>query len=218
MRKTQLLGICLAFMLGACSAPDEPTITLFLAVQRGDIDQVERHIHWQSDINKAFPNGRFAIHEAADKGRLILLRLLMKNGADLEAKDSQGLSALDVAILNGRTQAADMLLAANAQLDASALLLKATEQGVTDRDSVRYLAAKGADLEAKNPAGDTPLLLAIRKGNHRLAHHLVDQGANVNAATAKGKTALQLATSANASELIQLLRRNGAVLTATPSK
>jgi ankyrin repeat protein len=205
-----LLVILLALLAAACSEPDRPSIPLYLAVQRGDLDQLERHIYWGTDINTALPDGQYPLHTAAEKGRIIMVRTLLKHGAEIDRETAEGATALDLAILAGRTQLAELLLSEGARLDASALLLKAAERGVTDRDIVRFLIERGADTEARNPEGDTPLLMAIRQDNHRLATHLVNQGADVNAATRDGQSALALARELRVPELISLLERQGA--------
>ena len=201
--------ICL-LLLTACSEPDKPSIALYLAVQRGDLDQLERHLHWGTDINAILPNGQYPLQTAAQNGRIIMVRNLVKHGAEIDRTTTAGDTALDLAILAGRTQVADVLLAAGATLDASALLLKAAANGVTDRDTVRFLIDHGADLEHRNDNGDTPLLVAIRQDNHRLATQLVGQGADVNVRAADGDSALGLATRLNAPELVSLLQRQGA--------
>ncbi len=209
-RAVILLGIVFALLAGGCSEPDRPTIALFLAVQRGDLDQLERHIYWGTDINAPLPNGQYPLHSAAQNGRIIMVRTLLKHGAEINRGMPDGSTALDLAILGGRTQVADVLLAQGAQLDASALLLKAAAAGVTDRDTVRFLIERGADTEQRNGDGDTPLLIAIRQDNHRLASHLVAQGADVNVTTADGQSALALARALSRPELISLLQRQGA--------
>ncbi|MCB1784951.1 MAG: ankyrin repeat domain-containing protein [Chromatiaceae bacterium] len=204
------LLIALTLTTVGCSEPDRPSISLFLAVQRGDLDQLERHIYWGTDINAALPNGEKPLQTAAANGRIIMVRTLLKHGAELDTGSPAGDTALDLAILNGRTQIAELLLAEGARLDASALLLKAAAQGVTDRDSIRFLIDHGADTERRNAEGDTPLLIAIRQDNHRLATHLVGHGADVNAQTADGESALALARRLQVPELISLLQRQGA--------
>lgn len=200
----------LTLLLPACGKPDRPTIALYLAVQRGDLDQLERHIYWGSDIDAAMPNGQNPLQTAAQNGRIVMVRTLLKHGAQIDAETADGDTALDLAILNGRTQIAELLLAAGARLEASALLLKAAGLGVTDRDSIRFLIERGADPEARNADGDTPLLVAIRQDNHRLATQLVGLGADVNTQTADGKSALALARELKVTELISLLQRQGA--------
>ncbi len=211
MRQLMVMAlVVLSPLFTACSEPDRPSVTLYLAMQRGDIDQLERHIHWGTDINARLPNGQHPLHIAAEKGRIIMVKTLLKHAADIDARTEQGDSALDLAILSGRTQVAEVLLAEGAQTDASALLLKSADQGVTDRDTVRILLELGADLEQRDAAGDTALLIAIRQDNHRLATHLVGRGADVDVRAADERSALGLARDLQFPELISLLQRQGA--------
>ncbi len=200
----------LLLTVAACSEPDRPSITLYLAVQRGDLDQLERHIYWGTDINSALPNGQYPLHVAAEKGRIVMVKTLLKHGAEIDAADAAGETALEVAILAGRTRIAEVLLGAGGRLDASQLLLKAADADSTDRDTLRFLITHGADTEQRNADGDTALLIAIRRDNHRLATHLVRAGAEVNVQAADGRSALALARELGFAELIQLLERNGA--------
>jgi len=205
--------LALGSLLGGCGGPDEPTVSWYLAVQRGDIAQVERHIHWNTDINQPFPSGRYPLHEAADKGRIILLKLLLKNQADIDVKDAAGRTPLDLAILNGRTQASEILIREGAHYDPSEQLLLAAKGDAEDRDIVRFLKEHGANLEATDENGDTALLIAIGRNNNRLVHHLVEQGADVDVRNRQGTSALQLSVEIGALEIYQLLIRNGAINT-----
>ena len=212
MRTLFILALtALIVSLGACAEPDRPSVPLYLAIERGDLDQLERHIHWGTDINIALPGGRYPLHSAADNGRFVMVKTLLRNGADISVLTEQGDSALDLAILSGRTQVAELLLDSGAQLDASAVLIKAASLGVTDRDTVKFLVEADADLEQRSADGDTPLLISIRQDNHRLATHLVNRGADVNVRTADGRSALELARELGYPELISLLRRQGAL-------
>lgn len=56
MNKLKWFTMLFALLLAACSEPDKPTIALNLAVERGDINQIERHVQTGSDINR--PNNR----------------------------------------------------------------------------------------------------------------------------------------------------------------
>jgi len=211
MRNFLTIGL-LTLLLNACGAPDEPSISLYLAIQRGDIDQVERHIYWKTDINTAFPNGRYPIHQAADKGRIILLQLLIKNGANIDQLDQNQRPAIELAVLSGRIQAAETLIKAGATFDASQLLLSSAKAEINDRDIVRFLVKNGANTEAVNSKGDTALITSIRTANHRLSAHLIEQGAFVNARDKEGKSALTIANERGAINVYQLLLRNGATL------
>lgn len=202
--------LSLSLLLSGCGTPDKPSIPLFLALQRGDIDQIERHIYWGSDIQAAMPDGQRPLQLAAAKGNVVVVRLLLKHGADVDASNTDGTTALQAAILAGRTQVADVLLKQGATLKADQWLLEAASAGTSDRDVVDYLIKHGADTEVRNPQGDTPLLLAVRDGNLRLARHLVERGADVNVRDATQHSALSLAQGLGHSEIAALLQRYGA--------
>lgn len=203
------------FQLAACSEPEPPSISFYLAIQRGDINQVERHIYWKTDINQLDRDGNYPLQVAAERGDIVTVKLLLKNAADINATNPAGRSALDDAVLGGRIQVADLLLKHGARLDPDRLLLLAAQTGSTDRDVVDYLVGKGASTEVRDGKGDTPLLIAIRQGNHRLARHLVRQGADVNVVAADGRSALVVAKELNERDMVRLLLQNGAAAEAS---
>jgi ankyrin repeat protein len=200
----------LTLLLGACGEMEKPSISLYLASQRGDIEQIERHIKWGSDINELDKDGEAPLHVAAQKGRIAIARLLLKHGADIDLQSASGHTPAYYAILSGRTRLADLLLKQGASIDASKLLLQAAHRDIPDRDAIVYLAAHGADLETRDAQGDTALIIAIRHGNHRMARHLVTEGADVNVQDTEGKTAIQIAKEAGLRDIAQLLKRQGA--------
>ncbi len=202
--------ILLSGLIIACDAQDRPTVSLYLATQRGDLDQLERHLHWDSDINQPFPDGRYPLHVVAEQGKISLLEALLDHQADLTVRDKSDLTPVAVAIMQGHIHAAEVLLDAGSVIDASVLLLLAAQQGSQDRDVVRFLIQQGADPEATDVAGNTPLLIAIQQHNHRLVAHLLAQGANVNARNAQGQTALALAQQQQLETIQHRLRRYGA--------
>ena len=210
MMRTVTVLLLSSLLLIACGEPERPSIPLSLAVSRGDIDQLERHMYWGSDLEAPDPSGQRPLHVTAAKGNVVVVRKLLEHGVQVDAPDTNGHTALQLAILAGRTQAADVLIGHGAKLDADALLLEAARTGNPDRDVVRYLVKLGANPEARSSTGDTPLLLAVRGGHLRLARHLVDAGADVNVRDAQGVTALTLARQANQREMASLLMRYGA--------
>ncbi|WP_456373729.1 ankyrin repeat domain-containing protein [Thiolapillus sp.] len=208
--KTVIPLVLLLFLLAGCDTPEKPTVTLYLAMQRGDIEQIERHIVWGTDMNQLDRDGYAPLHVAVRNGRVAIVRLLLKKGVDVQRRDAQGHDALYHAVLGAHLRIADLLLKAGADLDATALLLAAVDQDVSEREVYRYLNKHGADMNLRDKDGDTPLLKAIHKGNHKLAKHLVSFGADVTVTDKNGKTALAIAKSLGLRDIAQLLQRNGA--------
>jgi uncharacterized protein len=215
----RLLVPCLLMVLAAvsgCSDPDRPTIAFHLALQRGDIDQIERHIFWGADINQAGPNGQTPLHVAADKGRPIITELLLKHGADMEGTDGDGNTPMHTAVMSGRTQVAELLIRQGARFEKDRLLMDSVRNNITDRDVIRMLLLKGADINHFSTDGVTPLLEAIHQGNRVLVKLLITNGSDVNLASTTGQTPLQLAEQKQDSSIIRLLEINGAIPTQRP--
>lgn len=112
---------------------------------------------------------------AVQSGRLADVQTAIGNGADIDATDASGRSALHWAVLAGRSDLAGALLDAGADPkiadDAGSTALHvAALFGLGDLAD--RLIAAGADVHARNDAGLTPADLATRQGNADLAARL----------------------------------------------
>jgi len=212
MQSKLLLAItlCLAILSG-CSKPEPPTINLYRAVHIGDIDQIRRNLYWHAEVNKPGPDGLTPLHVAARKGSLVVIKLLLQHGADIEAKDRRGNTPLASALLARNTLVADYLVKQGAKLDANALLDLTVRQGKADRDVIDFLVKQGADLDASNDQGNPPLHQAIIGGYRVVAKYLIKKGADINARNRDGKTPLQLARELQRQDIERMLRQYGAV-------
>jgi len=200
----------------ACTAPDPPTIPFYLALQRGDLNQIERHLKHGVDVNAVDPDGERPLHVAASGGRWVVAELLLKQGADIDAPDSEGRTPLLVALLAGRTQVAIELIKRGAAFDANGLLREMTLAGVSDRDVVDLLVKRGADPNHRDNDGKTPLILALEKGDRLMAKLLLSRGADVNMPDAEGRFPLAVAEAVGDQAIIRLLHQNGAIDAARP--
>ena len=84
-----------------------------------------------------------------------------------------------------------------------ATLLQALNR--VDLEGIKDLLAKGADVNAKDDDGGTPLLIAVTLGNKEIAELLIANGADVNVKDKHGGTPLDWADG----EIAALLRKHG---------
>jgi ankyrin repeat protein len=137
----------------------------------GTPEELGKKLHWIISLSKT-PD----IEE---------VRRLIKAGADLEVRTSDGWTPLHVAAMRGRTDAAKALIAAGADLEAKdnddwTPLHDAAAFGHTE--IAKALIQAGADLEAKNKVGWTPLHFAAARGKTEAAKALIGAGADVSTA------------------------------------
>jgi len=200
----------LTTVLAGCGKPDRPTVNLYLTMERGDLDQLKRHIAWGTDVLSPLPDGRTPLQIAAADGREVFVELLLKAGADPDARGADGRTALETALINGRIQVATLLVPRNKPIDANALLLELARAGTRDRYALAFLLQRGADLNARGPDGDTALLIAVRRDDRVFVRHLLDRGADPFITDANGKSALAVAEELGHADVARLLRRQGA--------
>lgn len=210
MNKLFLVLLTIGLLLSGCSEPGKPTISLHLAIEREDINQIERHIFWGSDLNKLNINGQTPLHVAAAQGSHIVVKMLAKNGADIDIPDKQGISIIGQAALNGRTQIVEYLAQQGATYDPDELLNLVVEAGVRDHDIIPLLIKLGADINHQNEAGQAPLHKAIANDERVVAKYLIKEGADVNLADKAGQRPLALAEAQGDEDIIRMLKRNGA--------
>lgn len=63
---------------------------------------------------------------------------------------------------------------------------------VGNAEAVKHLLSKGADINAEDSEGITPLLLAVFKDRTEIATVLIEQGADINASAHDGTTPLMM--------------------------
>jgi ankyrin repeat protein len=96
----------------------------------------------------------------------------------------------------------------DAQIGSPAVLLHAAETG--DLKSLQASLDQLTDINSRDAAGRTPLLLATLHGQTNAVTTLLAHGADPNAADASGMTPLQAATHGGNSAIIKALKHAGA--------
>lgn len=158
--------------------------------------------------------------DAAQQGDREAVRSLLKQKADVNAAQGDGMTALHWAVYKNDLEMAQMLLQAGASLKAKTregaltpLYMAATNGNGAIIDA---LVKAGADVNQANALGTTPLMQASASGSVDAVKLLLDRGANINAKdTVREQSALMFAAALNRSAVIKLLVARGADLKAT---
>jgi uncharacterized protein len=155
------------------------------------------------------------IADAAMNRDLETVRSLIKQAADVNAAQGDGMTALHWAALNGDRAMAEMLLSAGAnvrsatRLGAYTPLFMAAKTG--QADIVEALLKSGADPKSVASNGVTVLMMAASSGDTRSVSILLDRGADPNAKeTERGQTALSFAAFFDRPDTINVLVAHGA--------
>lgn len=123
------------------------------------------------------------LRRAARDGDLTALRSALQQGADPDARDLAGRTALLDAVSADRAEAVQVLLAAGADVNAASSngrtpLIEAAELGRVS--AARLLIAAGAELDHSQRGWGTPLDVAERMGHNQLAALLIKSGSRTS--------------------------------------
>ena len=153
--------------------------------------------------------GQTALHFAAVGSHLDMIRLLVKKGADVNARDANGTSPLDHAVWRGYLDATAVLLANGARLNEIQTKTGATpisEAAYRGQTRIgRYLLQFGPNLKLAY----TPLENAIRKGNTDSVTLLEAQATEQETPEFLGKM-MSAAVQKDESVIVESLFRRGA--------
>jgi ankyrin repeat protein len=170
---------------------------------------------------RAAPDGS-AVADAAMHGDREGVRALLKQAADVNGAQGDGMTALHWAALKNDPDLAQLLLFAGANVKATTrigaytpIILAAREGNAT---AMEVLVKAGADINSKTANGTTALMLAAQSGSVEAVRILLDAGADVNAKEpVRGLTAVMFAAASNRAPVIELLASRGASVAATTS-
>ncbi|XP_015685175.1 ankyrin repeat domain-containing protein 27-like, partial [Protobothrops mucrosquamatus] len=133
-------------------------------------------------VNVTNQTGLSSLHVAALHGHVDLVALLLKHGANMEAKDVNQAGPLHFACQNGHFQVVEFLIECTAKQNK------------------------------KDIYGNTPLMYACLKGYQEIAAILLQHGASVNLPNNQGNTPLHKAVIGNYEAVVQLLLQHGALV------
>ena len=171
----------LLLLLAAVTPADaQGQAVLARLAESADWDRLSQQLHEGDAVNAAQPDGMTALHWSVFHGHHPTAQLLIRSGADVDAKTRYQVTPLVIACTLGHAElVADLL-------DA------------------------GGDVGQRQPGKETLLMLAARSGNPQSLRHLLRHGVPVDATERQGQTALMWAAAAGNAEAVDVLLAAGA--------
>lgn len=187
---------------------------LTAAAEWGDVKDIKALLARGANVNLRDPDGYTPLLRTRSTENI---KVLLANGADANARDPDGRTSL-IRVGWGDKEAVELLLASGADVNAASYWGDTALSGALENkenDAIRALQAAGAKENpiaegAADVLGNTALMLAARSGDTKEMQHLIDVGADVNAANQAGNTALMIAAYSNKTGAAKLLLDKGA--------
>ncbi|KAF5710354.1 ankyrin repeat [Fusarium mundagurra] len=154
---------------------------LHLAAAGGQLTIMDTLIRkFNADVNCVDKHGETPLHLAVCEGNKIAIEALMKQEANLEARNNSGETPLMVACILGRIEIVKRLVVLGANRDTltdfgSSILKNAVSHG--HRKVVEYLLSQGVDIDRQDIAGRTALHSAAMGGKRKIVALLIAAGA-----------------------------------------
>ncbi len=214
-----LLGV-----VSAGCAHDAQTLAYRERLEQGAItpEETERFRSTQAEVlaltaSASDPLPRYAseldagLREAAARGDVARLRQLIKDGAQVNAVDAWGNTALLVAAREGEIDVARLLLRSLADVEgrggSMTPLAAAALRGHTQM--VQLLLRAGADVNAVGLNEQTPLMNAVKLNRTAVAQTLIKAGASTRITDRSGDNLLVVAITENQGDMLALLLDSG---------
>jgi hypothetical protein len=163
-----------------------------------------------------------SLHRAIVAGDLAKVKVVISEGADINAEDAQGATALHWAVKEGNKDIAGLFLGMGASPMAPTKACNWTPLHLAAMegkdDVVRLLLDKGVPLDGQGFKNRAPFHLAVLGGHAETASLLLQHGGTINVKDGEGKTALHHAVVQRRGDLVKLLLSKGADANAPDDK
>jgi ankyrin repeat protein len=162
-----------------------------------------------------FPDGlRKTLHDACGEGSVEVVQSLLDEGADVNQRDGDHATALDVASANGELEVAKLLIKYGADVNCRDKIgwtpLHHVSRG-EHHDIAELLLDNGADINAKQQDLWTPLHFVSCNGNLGIVRLLLERGADIHARDIDGRTPYALASKWRYRDMVRLLSVYGGI-------
>ncbi len=153
------------------------------------------------NLNKKDVNGETALHFAAAKNDPFAIKMLVKEGAEVDAINKVGDTPLHLAVKEGKASAFKELIEQNADVNAKNAAGNPPLHQAIKENHMKFATALikdwKIDLDKENDLGETPAALLMANYKFKAFRLLIDEGADIHRPYENGDTLLNLAIKQN---------------------
>ena len=201
--------------VGPANSAGPQDYSLFNAIRCGDLALLASHLREGTPVNVQAPDGTTPLMVAALHGTPAALELLLRHGADPNAVNKDGASALLYAV--GDLHKVRLLLDGGAQANVRSTLGNTPLIAAASHDDnlsvVKLLLEQGADLHARYKNEVSALTAAVLASDADAVQFLLDRGAKPGPVkflfNGLGNSLLQLAAQVGNDRTVELLLKHG---------
>ena len=193
--------------------------SVHFAAKRGDKVLLRRLLKDADDALVNEPeslHGLTPLHVAAHHGHVLIVKYLIRRGAQVDAVDSKGWTALHHAASRGRHEVCQTLLSLGSNpniltflhLYSPLLILISGHSCLTDNillETLTSFLSSGANLNAQDANGNTPCHEAARIGCRNVIAFLIDNGADISLTTRQHQTVYDIAEAEGRIDVLETL-------------
>jgi ankyrin repeat protein len=184
---------------------------LYYAASNGRLEVAKLLLSHGVDVNSRSNDGWTALHTAAFGGHLETVDWLIENGAEVDATNSQHQTPLFWATTGNAESAAGMFPKTKmCKTEEAEAGNEAAPKNNDKAKVVKFLLARGADINVVDELGRTPLFCATNANDLEVTKLLLDADVKVNARDGEGWTALCVAAKYGYAGIVKLLLERGA--------
>jgi uncharacterized protein len=212
-RRARAGALLITLLMAAGGAPgarsDYADTLLVEAARNQDQTTVRSLLNRHVDVNARSDDGSTALLWAAHWNDVATAELLTHAGANANLANDFRITPLSLACTNGSAALVELLLKAGANPDTPIAtgetpIMTCASSG--SADAVRMLIARGAGVNAKEPSENQDALMWAAAEHHPdVVRTLIEAGADLQARTRKGFTALHFAAREGDLEVTRLL-------------
>jgi ankyrin repeat protein len=219
---SDLKGNSILMSTAAMPFPEQASIFKMLLQKGADVN-ARNNEGWTALMQAARGHAAAIIQETIKRGKedvaqsfesipFEMASLLIKSGANVNARDTRGITALMQAVSEGHNKTVKLLIESGADVNAQEALgltpLMFAMPGKTE--TMQLLINGGADVNRTTTSGRTALISAARSGDINAVKLLLDKRADIRVKDSWGRNAATYAGMGGQGDILLLLQSAGA--------